>query len=222
MSALPFRLSIRVRLFLAFAAMGVVTAGLGTYGVLAIAAAGRIVVDTYDRPFMAVNHARAASLAFTRMQAAVLHAAVAVDGSSAAPPPAAGAPTFDDLRTELLDDLRVTEERAMSVREVAVIHEIRDLAAQWDRQRVDPHPPDAAHDPELSRLYEATIAQFDLLTEIVAEDSFHERQQAVLAIGTARWAGILATAAAFSLAVVLTALLARRIIRPLGAAAVAA
>ena len=227
MSALPFRLSIRVRLFLAFAAMGVVTAGLGTYGVLAIAAAGRIVVDTYDRPFMAINHARAASLAFTRMHAAVLQAAVTASGGSSSiappsPPPAETASAFDDLRTELLDDLGVTEERAMSTREVALIHEIRDLIGLWDRRRLDRHPADAAHDPELSQLYEATIAQFDLLTEIVAEDSFHERQQAVLAIGTARWAGILATVAAFSLAVVLTALLARRILRPLGAAAVAA
>ncbi|HEY0523452.1 MAG TPA: ATP-binding protein [Stellaceae bacterium] len=227
MSALPFRLSIRVRLFLAFAAMGLVTAGLGTYGVLAIAAAGRIVVDTYDRPFMAINHARAASLAFTRMHAAVLQAAVTAAGgsSSIAPapaPPAETASTFDDLRTELLDDLGVTEERAMSARETALIREIRDLTAQWDRRRLDRHPADAAHDPELSQLYEATIAQFDLLTEIVAEDSFHERQQAVLAIGTARWAGIIVTVAAFSLAVVLTVLLARRILRPLSAAAVAA
>jgi signal transduction histidine kinase/HAMP domain-containing protein len=218
MFATPLHLSIRTRLFLAFAAMGLVTACLGTYGVLAINAAGRIVVDTYDRPFMAINYARAASLAFTRMHAAVLEAAVA-DASSAPP---TGASALDDLRKELLDDLVVTEERAMSAREIAVVHEIRDLAAQWDRRRADRPPPDAARDPELARLYEAAIARFDLLTEIVAQDSFRERQQAVLAIGTARWAGILATIAAFSLAVVLTVLLARRILRPLGAAVVAA
>src|SRR5258706_15360178 len=59
--------SIGTRIFAAFVAMGLITAALGGYGLYVLLEAGKIVVDTYDRPLMAINFARSASLTFMQM-----------------------------------------------------------------------------------------------------------------------------------------------------------
>src|SRR6266571_7478636 len=59
--------SIGATIFAAFVAMGLLMAALGGYGLYVLQAAGGFVVELYDRPLMAINFDRAASLDFAEM-----------------------------------------------------------------------------------------------------------------------------------------------------------
>ena len=63
----PWRVSIGTTIFGAFVAMGLLLAVLGSYGLYVLNAAGDFVVQLYDRPLMALNFDRAASLDFAEM-----------------------------------------------------------------------------------------------------------------------------------------------------------
>jgi hypothetical protein len=78
---LPLK-TIRGQIFFAFCAMSGLTGALGAYGIYATTIAHRIVVDTYDRPLMAINFARSASVTFTQMENQLLAARLAADGSA--------------------------------------------------------------------------------------------------------------------------------------------
>jgi len=62
-----FTASIGTTIFGAFVAMGLLIAALGGYGLYVLQAAGGFVVELYDRPLMAINYDRAASLDFAEM-----------------------------------------------------------------------------------------------------------------------------------------------------------
>src|SRR5207245_11355953 len=70
-SALPMRLRLRASIgatiFGAFVAMSLLIAVLGGYGLFVLQSAGGFVVELYDRPLMAINFGRAASLDFAEM-----------------------------------------------------------------------------------------------------------------------------------------------------------
>src|SRR5260221_8094395 len=78
MALWPLSRSIGAKIFGAFVAMGLITGALGFYGLYVLAAAGAIVVDTYDRPLMAINFARSASLTFMQMDKEVLRRRIVV------------------------------------------------------------------------------------------------------------------------------------------------
>src|SRR5207248_5686005 len=61
------RASIGATIFGAFVAMGLLIAVLGGYGLFVLQSAGGFVVELYDRPLMAINFGRAASLDFAEM-----------------------------------------------------------------------------------------------------------------------------------------------------------
>ena len=56
--------SIGATIFGAFVVMGLLTAAVGGYGLYVLESAGGFVVNLYDRPLMALNFDRAASLGF--------------------------------------------------------------------------------------------------------------------------------------------------------------
>ena len=72
--------SIGSRLFIAFVAMGAITAGLGAYSVYVLSSARVFVADTYDRALMEVNFGRTAALDFNRMDKELLRRAQAPEG----------------------------------------------------------------------------------------------------------------------------------------------
>jgi hypothetical protein len=98
--------SIGTKIFVAFTAMALIIAALGVYGYWVLASAGWMVTKTYDGPLMAINYARAASVDFVQMQAAVLERRLAVN---------AVRPRIDrkidDLTLTFFDDLDVAQER---------------------------------------------------------------------------------------------------------------
>ena len=214
MATVPLRRSIRTKIFAGFCAMGVLTGGLGAFGIYSIAGAGRIVVDTYDYPLMAINFARAASVDFSRMYAELLrsgHAATGAEQTRA---------KMEELQETFFDDLKIAEERATHPRAAGVIQDIKTSIAKWDARWRTGLAGGAQDD--LERLSDEIIGKFDLLIELTAEQSFIARQRAVSAIGTARSLGIAAATLALLLSFALAVLLARQILRPLSAAAAVA
>ena len=66
------RASISLMIFIAFVAMGLITAAVGGYSLFVLSAARGFVTNTYDGDLMAVSYARAASFDFVRMENALL------------------------------------------------------------------------------------------------------------------------------------------------------
>jgi signal transduction histidine kinase/HAMP domain-containing protein len=214
MARIPNKLkgSISVKIFGAFVAMALLIGALGVYGVYVLSVAGGIVADTYDRPLMAINFARSASQIFTAMDKEVLRRSTVGEEER---------PGIDrhieELSRSFADDLAVAEERALSPEERGIIQRIREMVGEWNRLRHDQGVESAA--PMLYRLAEGIIDQFDRLTEITAEHGFVERRQGMSQIERFQYISIAAALAAFLLAAGVTLLLARRMTRPLSAAA---
>ena len=79
---LRLRASIGATIFGAFVAMGLLIAVLGGYGLFVLQSAGGFVVELYDRPLMAINFGRAASLDFAEMDKEMVRRASAPEEAS--------------------------------------------------------------------------------------------------------------------------------------------
>jgi signal transduction histidine kinase/HAMP domain-containing protein len=211
MSQIFFHSSIRSQLMLGFAAMVALIAIVGGYGLAGLQSAGKIVVDTYDRPLMAINFTRAASFDFAEMRSLLLQAEQ---------DPAAASRHMDRLAAfarDFSEDMEVAEQRLLTEREISLAHAIGAEVAAWNQQ-VLAGVPASVTPGALDALNEKIMHEFDLLIEYTAESGFTERQRAVNAIGTSRSLAIGATGVALLLAVTTAMFLARRIVRPLTAA----
>jgi signal transduction histidine kinase/HAMP domain-containing protein len=207
------KLSLGVKVSVAFVAMGALICALGFFGLYLVAVAGRQTIATFDGPLMAINYARSASLTFAQMDKEALR------GSDAPKPDrAAVSRRLDELSTSFLEDLAVAEERSLSGDERAIIGEIRAAAARWDALRRSP----AAADAELEAAAANIIERFDMLIELTVEHSFIARREAISATADFKYTFLGVTALALALAVSITAPLVRRITRPLAAAAAVA
>jgi signal transduction histidine kinase/HAMP domain-containing protein len=208
--------SIRSQIFAAFLLLSIVIGGLGAYGVVQMSTAGGIVANLYDKPLMAINFARLASFTFSEMNNELLRERLAgkpADGRDS---------KLDDLSKDLFDNLRLARERSGSGRPAALIDEIGGLARRWNALRRETNPSDPVGGAAMDKLSTQIIEKFDTMTELSADEGFVQRENAVREIGASRAVGIGATLAALLFSVVVTFLLARRILRPLSAAAAVA
>ena len=208
--------SIRSRIFAAFVVMGVLTTGLGVYAYYSIWSAGRIVVDIYDRPLMAINFARSASVDFLQMNNALLQLRHARDDTQDV--------YWNKLKqwsATFHDDVAIAAERALSARSLQIVGQIKTMVKRWQKlAETKGAAPDKHVLGELDYLTDQIIQRFDVLTELTAGQSFVERQKAVKAIGLFEYIGMGTTLLALALAAGITLLLGRQIIRPLEVAAV--
>jgi signal transduction histidine kinase/HAMP domain-containing protein len=209
------RHSIGTKLFAAFFAMGVLLVALGGYGYGVLSQAGDMVTGTYDGPLMAINYARAASVDFVLIQQRVLERRLAAQDAR----PALDA-KIDELTSTFFDDLDVAQQRLAANDERKVVGDIRGLVTQWKAEwRRSKHD---QTDPELDALNARIMDRFDMLIELNADHSFVGRRQAVWAILRFKSSLVWFTATALLLAMLITAVLARRIMHPLGSAVAAA
>ncbi|MFI4947345.1 MAG: ATP-binding protein [Alphaproteobacteria bacterium] len=203
--------SIGATIFGAFILMGLLTALVGGYSLFVLNSAGGFVVDLYDRPLMAINFDRAASLDFVEMDKAQVQRTVAGE-----PDRAAIDERIDHLSQTFTDDLAVASARSQPGDERTVIQQIRELVARWNALRLGRATP--ATPDELDKLSAQVIGRFDMLAELATEHSFVERRKVVTAIGDFRYSSLVALAAALALSAIITVFLMRRIIRPLRSA----
>jgi signal transduction histidine kinase len=209
------RHSIGTKLFAAFFAMGVLLVALGGYGYGILSQAGDMVTGTYDGPLMAINYARAASVDFALIQQRVLERRLAAQDAR----PALDT-KIDELTSTFFDDLDVAQQRLAANDELKVVGDIRGLVTQWKAEwRRSKHD---QTDPELDALNARIMDRFDMLIELNADHSFVGRRQAVWAILRFKSSLVWFTATALLLAMLITAVLARRIMHPLGSAVAAA
>jgi signal transduction histidine kinase/HAMP domain-containing protein len=197
--------SLRAKIFVAFIAMSAVTAGLGAYCLFEIEFAGKVVVDTYDKPLQSINFARSAAADFARLQLRLADPGQTVGAEA------------DEFATALIEALRGARDRAMSDRARRLAAELMESVRSWDEQRR------AGLDrAQLRQQTEPFFARIDTLVEYVAADAFKERAEAVRAGDRSLRLAGLATGAALLLSVSITSWLAFLILRPLRHAAAAA
>ncbi len=206
----PFRRhSIGTKIFAAFIAMGLITAGLGGYGVYVLGRSGAIIARTYDGPLMAINFARSASLLFMQMNKENLRSTLV---SSTARATIDG--KIDDLTASFFDDLGIAEQRSLGDQEAKVIGQIKELVGRWTEARKK-----SATGDTTAELADEIIDRFDVLIELTADHSFVERRKAIWSMQAYTYISAGITLAALLLSAVITFLLARNIVRPLGVAA---
>ena len=205
------RFKISVKIFCAFVAMALMMGALGAYGIYVLSAAGDIVADTYDRPLMAINYARSANTTFIEMEKELFRR----KGVAVAEQAAIDA-RLASLATSFDGDLKVAEERSQRGEARDIIDGIGDALQRWNALRL--RGDDAASDA-LGGLSTKIAQDFDRLIEMTADQSFVERRQGISAIDAFKTRSIAAAALALLVAVAITLLLARRIIRPLSTAA---
>ncbi|MGC2413900.1 MAG: ATP-binding protein [Stellaceae bacterium] len=204
--------SIGATIFGAFILMGLLTALVGGYSLFVLDRAGGFVVDLYDRPLMAINFDRAASLDFAEMDKALVQRMGAGE-----PDRAAIDAKIEHLSRTFTDDLAVATNRSQAGDERVVIRQIQELVARWNELRQGAAQPSIA--AELDKLAAQVIGRFDMLAELATGHSFVERRKVVTAIDNFRYSSLAALAAALAFSAIITFLLMRRIIRPLRSAA---
>ncbi len=207
-----FTASIGTTIFGAFVAMGLLIAALGGYGLYVLQAAGGFVVELYDRPLMAINYDRAASLDFAGMDKELIRRAAAPSDQERA----AIDKKIEHLSKLFNDDLAVAAARSVYDDEKAVIGQIQDLVAQWNDLR---RKPVAASAKDLGALAAKVMERFDVLAELATGHSFVQRRKVVSDVAFFEYTSAAALILALLLSGGITLVLVRRIIRPLREAA---
>jgi signal transduction histidine kinase/HAMP domain-containing protein len=208
--------SIRGKLYLAFLSYVLLMGAFGAYAVNSIRDTSGLVTRTYDKPLMAINFARSALYEFSEMDRELLRMAAASGPAERT----RHVERIEALHKTFDEDLGIAAERSLSNRSVAVIRDIRRLAAAWHELR-GRSAPDGIGPPEWRRLDELgqqIVGKFDLLIDLTAGDGFLIRQDALRVIERSRTANIGAVTAILILSLFVTWLLSRSILRPLGAA----
>jgi signal transduction histidine kinase/HAMP domain-containing protein len=207
--------SIGATIFGAFILMGLLTALVGGYSLYVLENAGEFVVQLYDRPLMAINFDRAASLDFAEMDKAL-----ARRNGTSEPDRAVIDARIEHLSRTFAEDLAVATARSLADDEMVVIQQILELVARWNDLRLG--RAQLSTPDELDRLAAQVMGRFDMLAELAIGHSFVERRKVVTAIGNFRYSSFAALAAALVLSAMITFFLVRRIIGPLRRAAAVA
>ena len=140
-------MTIRNKILTGFLGMSLILTIMGLFGLHSVAESGRLVVDTFDRPQMAMSHARAAMADFYAIQGALVrmdHAATAAEIN-------AQADQIDRLMKDLRDDLKIARSRAHSPEIVAAVDRASGLLQAWveARRRTTRAPKACIHAPLL-------------------------------------------------------------------------
>ncbi|HJS87028.1 MAG TPA: EAL domain-containing protein [Acetobacteraceae bacterium] len=205
-------LSLRLSLFLGFAALSLITGSLGLYASYTIRGAAALVVDIYDRSLMSINYARAANADFAVLKSILMERRLVVDPAHRARLDV----RLDQIRKDLDDDLSIAAERAQSERAIKAVNAVRRAVAgwqdSWSRHEAD------ANWAALDRYADAAAHQIDLLVNYTAGDGFSFRQAALAAIETETRLSTVLTVGAIALSLLMSWPLGRRIMRPVSAA----
>ncbi|MGA3399742.1 MAG: ATP-binding protein [Acetobacteraceae bacterium] len=212
--------SLRAKILLSFLGLTAITGLLGFGAVHSVAASGRLVMQIYDEPLMAISHVRKAQTEFTAMRLALALRDAAAD-------PDRQQQSDRQLATlagNVEDDLGVARERASSGRAAEVARAALDDFQAWNVLRLQ-REPDTAKPPlrdALDRRAESLLGEFDTLRQVTAEDCIRDRTRTMASIQRYRLWCVGATAAALLIGTLIAAALARHIVLPIGAASRAA
>lgn len=206
------RLTLRVSLFLSFAALSIITGSLGLYASRTIRSAAGLVVEIYDKSLMSINYARAAAADFAILKSTLMERRLAADPARQA----ALDGRIQQIRHDLSDDLSIAAERAQSERAVAAAAAVGRAVEGW-YDNWNRHQSDAPWNV-LDNYAAAASHQLDLLINYTAGDGFSFRQAALIAIQTNTQLDMALTAGAITLSLLISSALGHRILRPVSVA----
>ena len=192
--------------------MVLLIAALGGYGLYVLQAAGGFVVELYDRPLMAINYGRAASLDFAEMDKEALRRTAATTDRERAAVDA----RIEHFTKLFNEDLAVAAARSQYDDEKSGLAQIHDLVARWNELRREPW---IVYGRDLAPLAAKIMERFDLLAELATGHSFVQRRRVVSDVTFFRYTSAGALLVALLFAGSITLILGRRIIRPLREAA---
>jgi len=208
--------TIRGKILLAFCAMAAITGLLGYYAVNSVAESGRLVVETYDKPLMAISYARLALSKFTEMKLAFAQRTTATDVNQKK--------LFDRNIARLLGSLKaslgVAEERSLSREAAGASHQAIVAIAKWNatRQKLMSGTGGPTTKSLLKKQASAVVSTIDSLVEFTATDGFRHRERALASIENYYHLSIFATIGAVLFSVIIAVLLVRQMVRPIAAA----
>ncbi len=212
--------TIRGKILLAYLIIAAITGFVGIYAINSVSEAGRLVVQTYDKPLMSISYARLAASNFTSMQLAL------EERIRSANPKQRHVldQRMDDLAQSVADDLAVTEERSMSAQAGNAAHDTARAAAAWNalRRKLIDGKNDEKDRETLQQRAAPILDDFDNLAELTADDGFKDRERALNSIETYRRLTELATFGALMIGILVALVLARRMVRPIAEASDAA
>ncbi|MEK9971317.1 MAG: HAMP domain-containing protein [Ferrovibrio sp.] len=211
-------LSVRLKLAAAFAISVLTAAGLGVAAFSAVQSVGDLVVRLYDQPLMTINYARLAQTSFVSQELLTREiAAESATGDSAR--------HAEDIRgrnEEFISDIAVAEERGLNPGIRKYGQTIRTLNELWLNAALLAleQPPASRERLELLQTREAIAGQIsenlEILTQLAAEDGFVFRSQAEATIQLTKDRTMAMIAALAVVIVVVSLLLIRNIVAPLG------
>lgn len=203
-----FGKSIGGKIFGAFAAMSLVIALLGFSGFLVLSRTGDMTVNTFDGPLMAVSYARAAHYDFSTMQRKLMERSQTAGAARDAIDM-----DLNDLADTFSADLDVARQRSSEHGERVIIAQISTLFSQWNGAR-------RAQDfARLKGLQTKLDDRFDMLVELNTDHGFVARRSAIESITNFKYFILASIGISLVLTLLITFFLARRIVKPLSAAA---
>jgi signal transduction histidine kinase/HPt (histidine-containing phosphotransfer) domain-containing protein/ActR/RegA family two-component response regulator len=211
-------LSVRLKLAAAFAISVLTAAGLGLAAFWAVQSVGDLVVRLYDQPLMTINYARLAQTSFVTQE--LLTREIAAESHVVDSGQHAG-----DIRTrneDFISDIAVAEERGLNPGIRKYGEEIRTLNELWldAALRALEQPPGSRERQELLQTREAIAGEItealEILTQLAAEDGFIFRSQAEATIQQTKDRTMMMIAALAVVITVVSVLLIRNIVAPLG------
>lgn len=208
-------MSIKVKLLGAFMLAILGTAVLGTTALYATWSLGQLTIRMFDNPLMAVNFARAAQTDFTMMELAD-HDAASADPQIRT----AALRTLDEGAETLLEDLAVAEERSLSPDLTQRAMEIRGYVQSWPAAAAVARSASGPGAVEIiaarDKLGKKIRDELEIVVQIAAGQGFLFRKSAEDLIGETRLWVITVLILVVAICVLLTVLLARTLVRPLG------
>ncbi len=215
-----FFVTIRGKILLAFMALAAITSLLGLYAVCSVVGAGRLVVQTYDKPLMAISYARLAQVDFTAMRLALERRAAALDEGIRHEQDV----RLDELAASVHDDLTVARERSSSARGTEAGRLALRHFDAWDRLRrtLTEQELPAVAPPTLHSEADKVLETLDTLNEIAADDGFRDRERALGSIERYRRISISAAVLALFMGLLVAIMLVRRMVHPIAIASRAA
>jgi signal transduction histidine kinase/CheY-like chemotaxis protein/HPt (histidine-containing phosphotransfer) domain-containing protein len=217
--------SIKLKLVAALMLAALAAALLGGSAFLTTRSLGDLAVTLYDRPLQAINYARAAQTAFAILELADRDRGDTVTEADSA--------ALMDRIKDLESDLRVVEQRGISESIRPLVAETRSLIDVWRRAAIDARVSGAAQSNlRMGGVAQPTAAARDVLaleirrkletlTQIAADDGYLFREDAVKLIAEAERQTLIVILVAVGLCVVVALLLARNIVGPVNALALA-
>jgi len=212
--AINFLISIRSKLLFAFLAMSLLVGAIGGYAYYGINHAGKVIVDTYDRPLMAINFSRSASQTFARINVETLKFQQSLNRGEM--------PSWDKIQDLIVDfksDIEIVKQRSISDKAGIFIEQTLETSEVLFE---DIKSPDYFSNPINEMEFEKTVDQIfenlDIIVELQANESFLSREDAEGWVEKIRLYSILAVIGALCLAMLLSIWMSLTILKPLNTA----